>query len=274
MAERSHVLAPTRGSRYVLRALVLGYVGLLVVLPLAGVGWHTFDHGLGPVVSALRQPDVVHAFVLTAEVAGCAVVLNTIFGVGVSLLLVRYRFIGRRALSALIDLPVAMSPVVVGLALILVYGRDGLLGPLVGAVGIQVIFALPGMVAATVFVSLPLVLREVMPVLAEAGLDADQAASSLGANAWQRFVRITLPTIRWGLGYGVVLSLARCLGEFGAVKVVSGNLLNKTQTATLVIEQKYQDFDQQGAYAMAFVLVLVAVAAILTVSLLRPEGER
>ena len=127
------------------------------------------------------------------------------------------------------------------------------------------------MVLATVFVSLPLVLREVVPVLEEAGIEQDQAAQSLGAGAWQRFVRITLPTIKWGVAYGVVLSIARCMGEFGAVKIVSGNLLNQTQTATLVVEQKYQDFDQAGAYAMSFVLVAIAVVCILTVSLLRPE---
>lgn len=265
-ATRSGV-EPSRSSRYALRAVAIAYVGLLVMLPLVTVIWHTFESGIAPVIASLGQPDVVHAFTLTVEVAAISVVANTVFGVGVALLLVRYRFVGRRVLSALIDLPVATSPVVVGLAIVLVYGSRNPIGSALVSIGFPVVYALPGMVLATVFVSLPLVLREVVPVLEEAGVEQDQAAQSLGAGAWQRFVRITLPTIKWGVAYGDVLSIARCIGEFGAVKVVSGNLLNRTQTATLVVEQKYQNFDQRGAYAMSFVLVIVAVA------LLRPKEE-
>lgn len=264
---------PSRASRYALRAIAIAYVALLVMLPLATVVWHTFESGIAPVIESLRQPDVVHAFVLTLEVAAISVAANTVFGVGVAVLLVRCRFVGRRVLSALIDLPVAVSPVVVGLAIVLVYGSRNPIGSALVSIGFPVVYALPGMVLATVFVSLPLVLREVVPVLEEAGVEQDQAAQSLGAGAWQRFVRITLPTIKWGIAYGVVLSIARCIGEFGAVKIVSGNLLNRTQTATLVVEQKYQNFDQPGAYAMSFVLVVVAVACILTVALLRPKEE-
>ncbi len=264
-------LEPRPAARYGLRIAAIAYVGVLVLLPLATVFWHTFSGGIAPVVEALTQPDVVHAFVLTIEVAVISVIANTVFGVGMAMLLVRYRFWGRRAISALIDLPVAMSPVVVGVAIVLAYGANTPIGSALSSAGFQVVYALPGMVLATVFVSLPLVLREVVPVLEEAGIEQDQAAQSLGAGAWQRFVRITLPTIKWGVAYGVVLSIARCMGEFGAVKIVSGNLLNQTQTATLVVEQKYQDFDQAGAYAMSFVLVAIAVVCILTVSLLRPE---
>src|SRR5690606_25546323 len=174
---------------------------------------------------------------LTVRVAVIAVVINTVFGVGVSLLLVRYEFPGKRLLSALIDLPLSVSPIVVGLSLILVYGgRDGWFGPGLQDAGFQVIFATPGIVLATVFVALPLVIREVVPVLEEVGVEQEQAAHSLGAGAWATFRRITLPSIRWAVVYGVVLSLARSLGEFGAVKVVSGNVLGQTRTATLVVE--------------------------------------
>ena len=192
-----------------------------------------------------------------------------------SLLLVRYRFPGRRLLSALVDLPLSVSPVVVGLALVLVYGgRQGWLGPWLEAQGLQVIFATPGIIMATTFVALPLVVREVVPMLEELGTEQEQAARSLGASSFQTFRRITLPGIRWALVYGVVLSLARSLGEFGAVKIVSGNLVQKTQTATLVVEQTYQDFQQDTAYATSFLLAFVAVACIVIVTILRPKGDR
>lgn len=267
-------LEPSRPTRYVLRFTALLYVGLLVLLPLGTVLWRTFENGVAPVWEAINQPDVWHAFRLTALVAILSVIINTIFGVGMALLLVRTRFPGRQALDFLLDLPLSVSPIVVGLALILVYGKNGWFGGALGDVGFQVIFATPGMVLATVFVSLPLVLREVMPVLREVGIEQEQAAQSLGANAWQRFRRITLPTIKWAVAYGLVLSLARSLGEFGAVKVVSGNLLNRTQTATLVVEQKYQDFEQPAAYAIAFVLVAIAIIAIVIISIIRPNEDR
>ncbi|MET0729470.1 MAG: ABC transporter permease subunit, partial [Acidimicrobiales bacterium] len=174
----------------------------------------------------------------------------------------------------LIDLPLAVSPIVVGLALVLVYGgRDGWLGPTLESAGIQVIFSTPGIILATVFVALPLVIREVVPVLEEVGTEQEQAAQSLGANALQTFRRITLPTIKWAVVYGVVLALARSLGEFGAVKVVSGNLLGETRTATLVVEEKYLNFDKSGAYATAFLLAMVSVACIVIASIIRPDRE-
>ena len=258
-----------------MRAVVIVYLVLLVAWPVALVGRHTFEDGFGQLQSVFDDPDTVHALRLTAQVAVISVVINTLFGVGISLLLVRYEFPGRRVLSPLIDLPLSVSPVVVGLALILVYnGRNGWFGPTLEDAGFQVIFATPGIVMATTFVALPLVVREVVPVLEEVGVEQEQAARSLGANAWQTFRRITLPSIRWAVAYGVVLSLARSLGEFGAVKVVSGNLLGKTRTATLVVEEKYLNFDRGGAYATAFLLALVSVACIVVVSVIRPKEAR
>jgi sulfate/thiosulfate transport system permease protein len=261
-------------GRYVARAVVTVYLFLLVAWPLWLVGQNTFAGGLDNLRGIVEDPDVVHALQLTVVVAIVAVVINTVFGVGISILIVRYRFPGRRLLNALLDVPLSVSPIVVGLALVLVYGgRSGWFGPGLEDAGLQVIFATPGIILATTFVALPLVIREVVPVLEEIGTEQEQAAQSLGATAAQTFRRITLPAIRWGVTYGVVLSLARSLGEFGAVKVVSGNVLGETRTATLVVEEKYLNFDQGGAYATAFLLALVSVACIVIVSVIRPKEE-
>jgi sulfate transport system permease protein len=262
----------SRLARLAFRATALVYLGFLVVVPLVAICWHTFGHGVSPAWHALTQPDMVHAFQLTSIVAAVAVAIDAVLGTGLALLLVRYRFPGRRVLDALVDLPLSVSPVVVGLALILVYGSDGWFGGIARS-GFTIIYAVPGMVLATVFVSLPLVVRELTPVLEHIGEEQEQAASTLGASAWQRFWRITLPSIRWALAYGVMLSLARSLGEFGAVKVVSGNLVGQTQTSTLVVEQAYLGFDYQTAYAASFVLAAVAVACLLSVTVLRPGAE-
>jgi sulfate/thiosulfate transport system permease protein len=260
--------------RWALRVVAVIYVFLLVLWPVSLVVKYTFADGLSALQTALTDPDVTHALMLTFQVAISAVIINLIFGVGISLLLVRYEFPGKRVLSALIDVPLAVSPVVVGLALLLVYNpRTGLLGPGLEAAGFPIIFASPGMVMATTFVALPLVVREVVPVLEEIGDEQEQASRSLGANAVQTFRRITLPSIKWAVVYGVVLSLARSLGEFGAVKVVSGNVVGKTQTATLIVESKYQGFDQATAYATAFMLATASVICIVIVSLLRPKEE-
>ncbi|HEV7203418.1 MAG TPA: sulfate ABC transporter permease subunit [Jatrophihabitans sp.] len=254
----------------VLRTVAVLYVGILVLVPLALIAYRTFQPGLGEFLSALSRPDAVHAFQVTAAVAGSAVVIDVVFGVAVAILLARYRFPGRRLLSAFIDLPVAVSPIVVGLALVLVYGPNGWFGGSLAGSPLQVINAKPGMVLATVFVSLPLVVRAVVPVLDQAGVEQEQAASSLGANSVQRFLRITLPTIRVALAYGTVLSIARCLGEFGAVLVVSGNVAGETETATLRIGNLIdQEQDTQSAYAIAFVLVLAALAAIVVSAYIR-----
>jgi sulfate transport system permease protein len=266
---------PQTGTRWALRVLVVGYLFLLVIWPVLLVARATFAQGLAPVINALRQPEVIFAFQLTLSAAFWAVVINTIFGVGISLLLVRYTFPGRRALNALVDLPLAVSPIVVGLAMVLVYsGRTGWFGGSLEQAGLQVIYAPPGIILATAFVSLPLVIREVIPVLQEIGTEQEQAARSLGASALQTFARITLPAIRWGLLYGVVLSLARSLGEFGAVKIVSGGVAMRTQTATLLVEERYQQFGVENsiiAYTAAFILALIAVIALVIVTALRPD---
>ncbi|OUZ08666.1 sulfate ABC transporter [Aeromicrobium sp. PE09-221] len=256
------------------RAIVLAYLFFLVVWPVSLVVIHTFSDG-NHLVAALQDPVVVFALQMTVVVAFWAVIINTVFGVGMSLLLVRYEFPGKGLLNSLLDLPLSVSPVVIGLALLLAYGpRDGTFAPLLGAIDFQVIFSVPGIIMATAFVSLPLVIREIVPVLQEVGTEQEQAARSLGAGGWQTFRRITLPSIRWALVYGVVLSLARSLGEFGAVKIVSGNITQQTQTATLVVEDKYLEFERGAAYATSFLLTLIAVAALVIVTILRPKEKK
>ena len=261
--------------RWVLRLIVIAYLVFLVIWPVTLVAKATFSRGLAPVLDALQQPDVIFAFKLTLSVAFWAVLINTAFGIVISLLLVRYTFPGRRALSAMIDVPLSVSPIVVGLALLLVYsGRTGWIGGALESAGLQVIYAPPGMIMATAFVSLPLVIRELVPVLTEIGTDAEQAARSLGASPLQAFLNITLPAIKWALLYGVVLSLARSLGEFGAVKIVSGGVAMRTQTATLLVEERYQQFGPEStitAYTAALILALIAVLALVVVTSLRPK---
>jgi sulfate/thiosulfate transport system permease protein len=254
-----------------LRFAAVTYLFFLLVLPLILITWRTFSHGLGPVGTALTTHSALHAFRVTIIVAVLSVGLNTIFGVGSAILLVRHDFPGKRILSALIDLPLAVSPVVVGLALILVYGANTPVGGWFADHGVPIIFSIPGMVLATVFVSLPLVARAIAPVLAEIGVEQEQAAWTLGASPLAAFRRITLPAIRWALAYGMVLALARSLGEYGAVAVVSGRLVDQTQTLTLFVEERYQNFDQTAAYAASFALAFLAVAILLCIKLLRPK---
>jgi sulfate transport system permease protein len=218
---------------------------------------------------AITTPAAVHAFWLTLEIALIAVPLNTIFGVITALALVRGRFRGKTVINAVITLPFALSPVVIGLALLLVYGRGGWI-----SLPFQVIFSLPGMVLATIFVSLPFVVLEVVPVLREIGDEQEQAAATLGATSWQAFWRITLPAIRWGIAYGVVLTTARAIGEFGAVSVVSGRIAGQTQTLTLLVEQRFQNFDLAGAYAASALLGVIAIATLLAMTLLKPRKDR
>jgi sulfate/thiosulfate transport system permease protein len=263
----------TRRSRYSLRAIAVAYVGAIVLLPLVIVCWRTVDQGGQKFWDSISSAQAQEAFKLTLVVAGSAVAINVVFGVGVAILLARYRFPGKRVLSALIDLSISVSPIVVGLALVLVYGPyDGWFGKGLHNSGIDVIYAVPGMILATAFVSLPLVIREVVPVLEDEGIEQEQAARVLGATAPQRFWRITLPTIKWALAYGVVLSIARSIGEFGAVKVVSGNISGsgQTQTATLLVDERVEQLEP-GAYQVSLVLIAVAVVAIVVVSLIRPK---
>ena len=269
-------VAGTRGGRLVRRTIVIAYLTVLVLVPLGVITWRTFAPGLGELVATLTSEDALTAIGLTIEIAVISVVLNLVFGVGIAQLVTRFRFPGRRLIGALTDLSIAVSPIVVGLALVLVYGPyTGLLGKPLAQAGFQIVYALPGMVLATVFVSLPLVLREIVPVLEEAGTDQEQAARVLGASGLQTFRRITLPIIAPALFYGIVVSLARAVGEFGAVKVVSGNVsgAGQTQTATLLIETRIQNFEP-GYYQLAFLLIAITVGAIVVVGLIRSRQER
>jgi sulfate/thiosulfate transport system permease protein len=260
---------PSRLQRFGLRGAALFYLFALLVVPVAIIFFKTFENGLGPPIEAVTSPDGLHAFWLTILCVGIAVPLNTIFGVLCALVLERQKFWGKGVLNSLIDLPFAVSPVVIGLALFLIYGQDGWFGAPLADAGVQIIFSTPGLVLATVFVSLPFVVREVQPVLKEIGTDQEQAASTLGANGWQTFWRVTLPSIRWGVTYGVVLATARALGEFGAVAVVAGRISGQTETLPLFVQNEYDNFNQAGAYAAAIVLALLAVVVLLSMNLLR-----
>jgi sulfate transport system permease protein len=255
-----------------LRAVALGYLLVLLLAPLGMVFYRTFQHGLEPVWQTLSNHETVHAFEITLIATGIAVPLNTVFGVLCALAIVRRRFRGKGILNAFIDLPLAISPVVVGLCLFLLYSpRNGWFGTWFSARGIQILFALPAIVLATIFVSVPFVAREVVPVLRELGNEQEQAAATLGANRWQRFWRITLPSIRWAVIYGVILTTARCLGEYGAVAVVSGRIIGKTETATTLIDDMIQNFQNGGAYAVAVVLAGIAVLVLVLMTLTRPK---
>ena len=253
-------------GRLTLRAIVLVYLGAVLLLPVAVVLYKTFQPGLGAVWDSITTPAAIHAFWLTVTVTAIAVPLNAVFGVVTALVLVRSRIRGRRLLEAFIDLPFAVSPVVVGLALTLLYGRRGWLGDALQSVGVRIIFSTPGIVLATIFVCLPFVVREVVPVLREVGDDQEQAASTLGASGWQTFWRVTLPSIRWGLAYGVVLSTARAVGEFGAVSVVSGKISGETETLTLLVEKRFTNFNLAGAYAASALLAVLALVTLLAMT--------
>jgi sulfate transport system permease protein len=257
-------------GRYLLRFGALGYLTLLLLIPVALVFYRAFEHGFGPAWDAVSNHQAVHALELTLLIAAIAVPANTIFGILMALALVRTRFPGRGLVNAIVDLPLALSPVVVGLALFLLYGRGGWLGGLADH-GIRILFAVPGMVLATMFVSLPFVVREVVPVLREIGTDQEQAAETLGAAPLQVFRRITFPAIRWAVAYGVVLTTARCIGEFGAVSVVSGRIEGKTETLPLYVQARFEGFDISGAYAASVVLALIAIAVVVGMRAFHPR---
>jgi sulfate transport system permease protein len=260
-------------QRLGLRFVALAYLALVLVGPLGIVFYRTFEDGFGPAWNALTTPDTIHAFKLTLIITAIAVPVNTVFGIVAALAIVRRTFPGKGLLSAFIDLPLALSPVVVGLALFLLYGANGWFGGWFDEHGIQILFALPAMVIATIFVSIPFVAREVIPTLQEIGDEQEQAARTLGANGWQTFRRITLPSIRWAVIYGVILTTARCLGEYGAVAVVSGRLQGQTETATLRVQESWESFDLAGAYAISIVLALVAILVLVAMTVIRPREE-
>jgi sulfate transport system permease protein len=238
--------------------------------------YRTFEHGVSQPIDAVTSANGLHAFWLTIVCVGIAVPLNTVFGVVTALVLVRQNFRGKALLNAAIDLPFAISPVVIGLALFLVYAPlNSWFGGWLMDNGIQVIFSLPGMVLATIFVSLPFVVREVMPVLQEIGTDQEEAAETLGASPWQTFWRVTLPAIRWGVTYGVVLATARALGEFGAVSVVAGNRSGAggTQTLPLFVRNQFDNFNLAGAYGAAILLAILAIAVLFGMNLLQRRSQ-
>ena len=263
----------SRLRRYVPRFIALGYLAAILVGPLLMVFWRTFENGTDAAWAAISSPEARNAFKLTLLITMIAVPLNTVFGIVAALAIVRRRFPGKGLLNAFIDLPLALSPVVVGLSLFLLYGREGWFGGWLERNDVQVLFALPAMVLATVFVSLPFVAREVVPTLREIGDEQEQAARTLGASSWQTLWRITLPAVRWAVIYGVVLTTARCLGEYGAVAVVSGRIQGQTETATLRVEERYDSFDLAGAYAISLVLAATAVIVLVAMIVIKPREE-
>ena len=264
-------------SRLGLRSVALIYLAALLIVPVGMIFYRTFEHGLSQPIDAVTSEEGLHAFWLTIVCVGIAVPLNTIFGVMTALVLVRQNFRGKALLNAAIDIPFAISPVVIGLALFLVFApRNSWFGEWFADNGVQIVFSLPGMVLATIFVSLPFVVREVMPVLQEIGTDQEEAAETLGATAWQTFWRVTLPAIRWGVTYGVVLATARALGEFGAVSIIAGNVSGSggTQTLPLYVKDQFDNFNLAGAYAAALVLALLAIAVLFSMSFLQRRSSQ
>ncbi len=261
----------SRRTTLSLRTIALLYLGLLLLLPLVVIFGKTFEHGVAVAWGWVTTPAAVSAFWLSVLIAAIAVPLNTIFGVLCAMVLVRSQVRGRAILDALIDLPFVVSPVIIGLALVLVYGVDGWFGNWFVNHGIRIIYAVPGMVLATIFVSLPFVVREVAPVLTEVGDEQEQAAATLGASSWQTFWRVTLPSIRWGVAYGVVLTTARALGEIGAVVVVSSNVAGSTLTLPLLVYQRDSQIGSQsitGAYAAGTELAVMSLLVLLAMTIL------
>ena len=246
----------------ILIAIAVLYLSLVLYIPAANVFVQAFSKGVGPFFKTLTRPDFLFAARLTLLMAVIAVPLNVVFGLCAAWAIARRRFPGRAFVLSIIDLPFSISPVVAGLMIVLLYGRRGWFGGILEAGNINIVFAIPGMVLATVFVSMPFVAREVIPVLEEVGADQEEAAKTLGANEWQTFWRVTLPSIRWGLLYGVILTNARAMGEFGAVSVVSGNIAGKTQSLPLFVEETYKQYETEAAYSAAVLLAFLAVVTL------------
>lgn len=260
--------------RYLIRFLALGYVFVLLVVPVALILWRTFAPGIGQFFAYVSTPAAVSALNLSLLVVAIVVPLNVIFGIPTALMLARNRFRGKGMLQAITDLPFAVSPVVVGVALIVLWGSAGLLGFVEKDFGVKIIFGLPSIVLASVFATLPFVVREVEPVLHELGTEQEEAASTLGSGCWQTFWRITLPSIRWGLTYGIVLTIARTLGEYGAVIMVSSNLPGKSQTLTLLVSDRYNRGAEYGAYALSTLLMGVSVVVLVVQVILDARRNR
>ena len=260
-------------AKYAVRYGSLAYVLLILVAPVGLIFYRAFEHGFGTFWSAITTSYALHALTLTVEVAVVAVPLNTAFGILCALAIVRHRIPGMGLVNAIVDLPMALSPVVIGLSLYLLYGNQGWFGPWLMSHGHRVLFAYPGILLATVFVSLPFVVREVVPVLRELGTEQEEAAATLGSPALTTFLRITLPGIRYAVVYGVVLTTARALGEFGAVAIVSGGIAGQTQTLTQYVQASYENFQQTNAYAASVLLAALAVLTLVAMTALRPRED-
>jgi len=253
--------------------VAIAYLALVQYLPALNVVIQAFSKGVTPFFANLVQPEFLHAVWLTLILALISVPINTVFGLCAAWAIARHKIPGRAIILSIIDLPFSISPVVAGLMIVLLYGRQGWFGPWLQDHNIQIVFALPGMVLATAFVSMPFVVREVIPVLEEFGLEQDEAAKTLGANNWQIFWRVTLPSIRWGLLYGVVLTNARAMGEFGAVSVVSGNIGNTTQSLPLFVEEAYKEYHTESAFSAAVLLGLLAVVTLVLKEILARKTD-
>jgi len=267
-------VAKTRRGRRTMIVLAVAWVALLLLLPLAAIVWTVAKAGLSSVAHTLTQPDVLHAFQLTAIITVITVLITGVFGVIVAWVLVRQRFRGRSLLNAIVDIPFALSPVTVGLAAVVLFGPGGWFAPFFAARGIQVIYALPAMILVTIFICIPFTIREVVPVLEEIGLDEEDASRTLGASVWHTFFKVTLPNIRWGLAYGIALTTARAIGEIGAVLIVSGLIQGKTETATLFIYRAYEERQTAEAYVVALVLAAVSVGLLIVIEVLRHRQEK
>lgn len=262
-----------RWARWFLIGAVFLYVGVLILAPIAALVSGAFRQGLGAVLESLAQPEALRAFWLTLQISVVVVVVHSVFGVIVAWVMVRDRFPGRKYINGLIDMPFAVSPVVVGYMLLLLFGRNGLFSPLLEALHIRVAFAMPGMILATLFVTLPFMVRELIPILENFGVQQEQAAATLGASGWQTFWRVTLPALRWGFIYGVTLTLARALGEFGAVLVIGGGIQGRTETATLYIYRALDERQYTGAYSAALVLGLISLLLVMGADRLRHKEK-
>jgi sulfate/thiosulfate transport system permease protein len=250
-------------------AIGVTYLGLILYIPTANVFFQAFKNGFSPFLESITDREFINAALLTLAIAPIVLSLNIIFGLCAAWAITRRKtFPGRTLLLSIIDLPFSISPVVAGMTIVLLYGKNGWFGSFFTAANIQIIFSLPGIIIATLFVSLPFVVREVIPVLEEIGSEQEEAARTLGANDWQIFWRVTLPNIRWGLLYGIVLTNARAMGEFGAVSVVSGKLINETQTLPLFVEDAYKEYETQSAYGAAVVLALLALVTLIAKEIL------
>lgn len=255
-------------------AIALLYVGILVIAPLIGIAWAAVQAGWSTMVSTLRQPDVLHAFYLTGLITVITVIVTSIFGVIVALVIARDRFPGRALMSALVDLPLAVSPVIVGLMAVVLFGLGGWFEPWFTSQGIRILFALPSMVLVTIFICIPFVIREVVPVLQEVGITEEEAARTLGASSLQTFFRVTLKNIRWGLLYGIALTTARSIGEIGAVLIVSGQITGQTETATLYVLRAFDQFQDDQGYVVALTLALVSVVLLVLIETFKRRQER